>query len=48
MDKKEKLFVIVESQLINGEGKTELEISHLAINLAKKPVWARVINGYQT
>lgn len=38
MEKKEKLFVIGESQLcpIYGEGKTELEISHLATNSAKK------------
>lgn len=35
VEKKEKLFVIVEIQLKNGEGKTELEISHLVTNIAK-------------
>lgn len=39
MNGEENLFVIVESQLINGEGKAELENGHLAMNTA------RIING---
>lgn len=36
IEKKEKLINIVENELINGEGSTELENSHLATNLVKK------------
>lgn len=36
IEKKEKLINIVENELINGEGNTELENSHLATNLVKK------------
>lgn len=36
IEKKEKLINVVESELINGEGNTELENSHLAINIVKK------------
>ena len=32
----ERKSLIVESQLISGEGKTELENRHLATNIAKK------------
>lgn len=34
--KKEKLFVIVECELINGEGNTELQNSYLATNILKR------------
>lgn len=32
----EKLFLIVECELINGKGNTELENSYLATNILKR------------